>query len=228
MTGTAATSNSARSSSTKRVGNRGRNPRRDGERIAVLVPTWNIETWLVWLGGSDVDESEKDPPKLPRKGDCQPEVNELTAMCQSGNLRDRPHRRWSPRARNSTADTDEFAPEFGSLRFNESPAMNRTPTRSLSSDEFLRRIAATRMWRQDGQRAPHKLLLLLLAIGRVSQDKPRLASHNHEIRRPFREHWHTVLATVGSAGRPIAASSRKPHPIDDQVPSRRPAPPEYL
>ena len=41
-------------------------PRKDGERIAVLVPTWNIETWLSWLDGREVDETRKDYPKLPK------------------------------------------------------------------------------------------------------------------------------------------------------------------
>lgn len=55
----------------------------------------------------------------------------------------------------------------------------------MNSEEFLRRIAEIRVWRQDGQRAPHKPLLLLLALGRLSQGKPRLASYTHEIRQPL-------------------------------------------
>lgn len=55
----------------------------------------------------------------------------------------------------------------------------------MNSDEFLRRIAEIRVWRQDGQRAPHKPLLLLLALGRLSRGKPRLASYTHEIRQPL-------------------------------------------
>ena len=55
----------------------------------------------------------------------------------------------------------------------------------MNSEEFLRRIAAIRMGRHDGQRAPHKPLLLLLALGRLSQGKPRLASYTHEIRKPL-------------------------------------------
>ena len=63
-------------------------PRKDSEGILVLVPTWNIETWLFWLAGNEVDETRRDYPKLPKESGCQPGVNELAAMCQSGNLRD--------------------------------------------------------------------------------------------------------------------------------------------
>ena len=62
-------------------------PRKDSERIVVLVPTWNIETWVFWLEGHEVDEAKKDYPKLPKESDCQPGVTELVTMCQRGKLR---------------------------------------------------------------------------------------------------------------------------------------------
>ncbi len=62
-------------------------PRKDTEQIVVLVPTWNIETWLFWLDGHEVNETRKDYPKLRREGACQPQVNALVKMCQSGELR---------------------------------------------------------------------------------------------------------------------------------------------
>jgi hypothetical protein len=34
----------------------GRAPRAHQERIALWIPKWNIETWLLFLNGSDVDE----------------------------------------------------------------------------------------------------------------------------------------------------------------------------
>lgn len=52
-------------------------------------------------------------------------------------------------------------------------------------DEFLRRLAAIKVWRQDAQRAPHKPLLLLFALGRVSRRAPRLASYAREVREPL-------------------------------------------
>ena len=42
-----------------------------------------------------------------------------------------------------------------------------------------------RQWSQGGQRAPHKPLLLLLALGRLSQGKPRLASYRDELAKPL-------------------------------------------
>ena len=44
----------------------------------------------------------------------------------------------------------------------------------MTREEFLERIADINTWRQGGQRAPHKPLLLLLALGRVLADKERL------------------------------------------------------
>lgn len=34
-------------------------PRDDDEAIVHLIPTWSIETWLLWLIGVDVDESTR-------------------------------------------------------------------------------------------------------------------------------------------------------------------------
>lgn len=62
-------------------------PRKDTEQIVVLVPTWNIETWLFWLDGHEVDETKRDYPKLPKPSCCQSQVNALVAMCQRGELR---------------------------------------------------------------------------------------------------------------------------------------------
>lgn len=44
----------------------------------------------------------------------------------------------------------------------------------MTREEFLERIADINTWRQGGQRAPHKPLLLLLALGRVLADEERL------------------------------------------------------
>src|SRR5712692_1503626 len=35
-------------------------PREKGEQVAIIVPTWNIETWLAYLNGADVDEGKSD------------------------------------------------------------------------------------------------------------------------------------------------------------------------
>ena len=62
-------------------------PPKKREQIVVLVPTWNIETWLFWLDGHEVDETRKDYPRLPKEGKCQPQVKALVTMCQRSELR---------------------------------------------------------------------------------------------------------------------------------------------
>lgn len=62
-------------------------PRRDDDRVAVFVPTWNIETWFVYLDGQAVDEAESDYPKLERPRDCQRHVDTLVGMCRAGALK---------------------------------------------------------------------------------------------------------------------------------------------
>jgi len=62
-------------------------PRKDAERVAVFVPTWNIETWLAYLDGESVDESRGDYPELARPRDCQRHVDRLHQMCEQGELR---------------------------------------------------------------------------------------------------------------------------------------------
>jgi hypothetical protein len=62
-------------------------PRQNDDRVAIVVPTWNIETWLAYLSGKDVNESRSDYPRLRRPRDCQPHVDVLYEMCQKGALR---------------------------------------------------------------------------------------------------------------------------------------------
>lgn len=62
-------------------------PRQKDDRVAIVVPTWNVETWLAYLEGSDVDEQRSDYPRLSRARDCQAHVNVLYEMCQRGALR---------------------------------------------------------------------------------------------------------------------------------------------
>lgn len=61
--------------------------RRLDERVLVLVPTWNIETWIAYLDGQTVDEAKHDYPRLPRPSECQPRVETLAAMCRARMLR---------------------------------------------------------------------------------------------------------------------------------------------
>ncbi|MCY4173648.1 MAG: hypothetical protein OXF25_06220 [Cyanobacteria bacterium MAG CAR3_bin_5] len=45
-----------------------------------IIPRRNIETWLAYLDGMDIDES-KDYPKLEREGDCETHAKSLYNMC---------------------------------------------------------------------------------------------------------------------------------------------------
>ena len=63
----------------------------------------------------------------------------------------------------------------------------------MTREEFLRRIGELRVWRGAGTRAPHKPLLLLLALGRLVGEAPRLGSYGGDIEPPLRE----LLARFG-------------------------------
>jgi hypothetical protein len=61
----------------------------DGDPVAILVPTWNIETWLAYLGGATVSEDIPDYPRLDgRESNCATHVQALYEMCQSKQLRE--------------------------------------------------------------------------------------------------------------------------------------------
>ena len=61
--------------------------RNDTERVAVFAPARNIETWLAYLAGQDVDEGERYS-RLPRERACQQHVDTLVQMCDTGRLRE--------------------------------------------------------------------------------------------------------------------------------------------
>lgn len=62
-------------------------PRRPDERVAVLLPKRNIETWLAYLDGATVDEHSAYP-KLPFASGCQPQVSALLEGCRKNQLRE--------------------------------------------------------------------------------------------------------------------------------------------
>jgi hypothetical protein len=67
----------------------GGTPRMPDEKIGHFIPRRNIETWIAYLAGDDVDEAGKKPyPKLPRERDCAPMVRALKAMCDDRRLRE--------------------------------------------------------------------------------------------------------------------------------------------
>jgi hypothetical protein len=62
-------------------------PRNSDDRVAIIVPTRNIETWLAYLRGEVVNEVKADYPKLTRERECNAQVALLYEMCQRGALR---------------------------------------------------------------------------------------------------------------------------------------------
>jgi hypothetical protein len=59
-------------------------PRREDERIAVLIPRRNIETWIHWLLGDAVNEDMEYPRLTGRESECQPAVDRLVQLVESG------------------------------------------------------------------------------------------------------------------------------------------------
>ncbi len=63
----------------------------------------------------------------------------------------------------------------------------------MDQGELLRRLDEINVWRRRDQRAPHKPLLLLLALGRLQQGKKRLAFYERDIRQRL----HDLLRSFG-------------------------------
>lgn len=61
----------------------GLDPRGESERIAVLVPRRNIMTWIEWLLGKQVNETDSYPELKGRERECQPAVARLVELCRS-------------------------------------------------------------------------------------------------------------------------------------------------
>ena len=60
--------------------------RTDADRVVLLVPERNIETWLAYLNGATVDETT-NYRKLPKPGHCKEHVRALADMCARRELR---------------------------------------------------------------------------------------------------------------------------------------------
>ena len=58
----------------------------------------------------------------------------------------------------------------------------------MTPDDFLRRLSEIQPWKRRNERAPHKPLLLLLALGRFCRGEKRLVSFR-EVERCFGELW---------------------------------------
>ena len=55
----------------------------------------------------------------------------------------------------------------------------------VKRDEFLQKLGQVKFWRTRGQRAPHKPLLVLLALGRVARGEERLARYEQDLEGPL-------------------------------------------
>ena len=58
------------------------------DRVAIFIPTWNIETWLAYLDGREVAEDVQNYPSLKKPSDCEAHVRRLAEMCQRRTLRE--------------------------------------------------------------------------------------------------------------------------------------------
>lgn len=61
-------------------------PRAEDERVIHAIPARNIETWIAYLQGGDVNETDSYP-KLARERECSEAVTELYIMCKNRELR---------------------------------------------------------------------------------------------------------------------------------------------
>lgn len=61
--------------------------RQASDGVAIFVPTWNIETWLAYLDGENVQENHSTYRRLDRPRKCQRHVNALKEMCDHQRLR---------------------------------------------------------------------------------------------------------------------------------------------
>ncbi len=61
------------------------------EAVAIVVPKRNIETWICFLSGQPVNETDVYP-KLKRERGCKPAVDHLVKLCKTAALsKDVPH-----------------------------------------------------------------------------------------------------------------------------------------
>ena len=65
---------------------KGVSPRSLSDKVAVFVPMRNIETWLAYLDGKQVNETNIYP-RLKRERECQRHVDVLDQMCIEEKLR---------------------------------------------------------------------------------------------------------------------------------------------
>ncbi|MEM5786258.1 MAG: hypothetical protein AAGU11_02995 [Syntrophobacteraceae bacterium] len=60
--------------------------RASDEAVALVVPKRNIETWIHYLNGEQVNEKDAYP-KLDQERGCKPAVNNLVGQCKSTGIK---------------------------------------------------------------------------------------------------------------------------------------------
>jgi hypothetical protein len=65
-------------------------PPQPGERVMVVIPKRNIETWLAYLRGEPVNEEDEYPKYRGSESRCKPQAQRLNEMCQKGQLAPNP------------------------------------------------------------------------------------------------------------------------------------------
>ena len=60
-------------------------PRNDDDRVGIFIPARNIETWLRYLEGQEVNETGDWSPHGPHKPiGCKPHIDRLGQLCPAG------------------------------------------------------------------------------------------------------------------------------------------------
>lgn len=70
-------------------------PRSDKEQIAFIIPKWHIQTWLAYLDGESVNESDKESyvkkyGKKPESKEAHPYIDKLANDCKMHNALESP------------------------------------------------------------------------------------------------------------------------------------------
>lgn len=61
-------------------------PRSDDDAVAIVVPTWSIETWIKYLDGEEINEQQKTVKKKKNESECYPAVERLLSICKTDGL----------------------------------------------------------------------------------------------------------------------------------------------
>lgn len=59
--------------------------RKNDEAVAIVIPKRNIETWIHYLNGYEVNDRDSYS-RLDRERDCRPAVSQLVGLCRSTGL----------------------------------------------------------------------------------------------------------------------------------------------